>query len=228
VDSLVNPTVTVNTLYPLANYKLRCTANIYYRTRCADDAPSDRLYYSSSQQNSVCRTQRLQRINSCLNSTAQLTSVPCLISVSSGMVTTTTATCTDAYSSNSPTLTISGAAASVVPLITPTLAPITQTPTITSTAFSSSDQSNGHVYRISYVYSQNYSSSRKCFTNPEYFTIQFQDQNEQNSHSFRLFITSIVVRSNSYITQILLIFQLALKILVLPDVNSLIYPFVKV
>ncbi len=147
--------------YPLTYYQLQCTANIYYKTRCTDSPASYHLYYSSSQQNSACRQQRMNRINTCLNSTVQLLNVPCLISVSSGTVTSATATCTQTLAFTSITATvISNGFSNATTLSTPS-ATTTITPIFTYEAFSASDQTNGHVYRISSVNSQNYLSNRK-------------------------------------------------------------------
>lgn len=160
--SLISPSTTL--LYSLTNYTLRCTANIYYKTRCADSGASSRLYYSSSQQNSACREQRLTRINSCLNSTTQLSNVPCLTSVSTG-TTTASGTCTETASPSSYQVSVTPPTATTITLP----APSTQvTPTLTvvfaTMQFSSSDQTNGHPYRISNVNSQIFNSSRKYFT----------------------------------------------------------------
>ncbi len=152
---------SVSPSYSLTNYTLSCTANIYYKTRCLDSPPFYHLYYSSSQQNSACRQQRLNRINACLNSTVQLLDVPCLISVSSGTVTYTTATCTQSLATSSYSIIIgennnfTGITLSIT-TITAIL-----TPTFSSEAFSSSDDSAGHAYRISSVNSENYPSTRK-------------------------------------------------------------------
>ncbi|UJR36171.1 hypothetical protein I4U23_028905 [Adineta vaga] len=85
---------------PLTYYKLSCTANVYYKTRCLDSTPSHGLFYSSSQKNSACRQQRLNRINTCFNSSVALLNVPCVISVSSGLVTTTSGSCTQTITTN--------------------------------------------------------------------------------------------------------------------------------
>ncbi len=152
---------SVNPSYSLTNYTLSCTANIYYKTRCLDSPASYHLYYSSSQQNSACRQQRLNRINACLNSTVQLLDVPCLISVSSGMVTFPTATCTQSITTNP--LIISIEQAPNTTFVTPSTNTLTGTlaSAFSSEAFSSSDDSAGHAYRISSVNSENYPSTRK-------------------------------------------------------------------
>ncbi len=147
--------------YPLTYYQLQCTANIYYKTRCTDSPASYHLYYSSSQQNSACRQQRLNRINTCLNSTVQLLNVPCLISVSSGTVTSATATCTQTLAITGNSLTVYYSIYSNGTTLSTPSSMATVTPSFTYEAFSASDQTNGHVYRISSVNSQNYLSNRK-------------------------------------------------------------------
>ncbi len=159
--NLIN--TTVNASYPLTYYKLQCTANIYYKTRCTDAAASYRLYYSSSQQNSACRQQRLNRINSCLNSTVQLSNAPGLISVSSGTFTYTTATCTQTIAIISNNGTVAYSTYSNETTLTVFSIMATVTPSFTYQAFSASDQNDGHVYRISSVYSENYLANRKYF-----------------------------------------------------------------
>ena len=149
VVSRVN--TTVNESYPLTNYRLSCRANIYYKTRCIDSPASSGLYYSSSQQNSVCRQQRMNRINTCLNSNVQLLHVPCLISVSSGRVTNTSNTCNQTVTGGSLILNFSTTTTADPQVIlnpdpTSRYEPVIRTsPT---TFFSASDQDEGHVYRI--------------------------------------------------------------------------------
>jgi len=152
---------SVNGSYPLTNYSLSCTANIYYKTRCLDSPASYRLYYSSSQRNSACRQQRLNRINACLNSTVQLLDVPCLISVSSGRVTTTTQTCNQVFNANTlDVYLVAGDNNSAVPFtFGSTSAPLSVS--YASETFSSSDENDGHAYRILSVNSENYPSTRK-------------------------------------------------------------------
>jgi len=99
VANLFNPSGSAS--YPLTYYTLSCSAKIYYKTRCSDSAASYGLSYSSSQKNSACRQQRLNRINTCLNSTVQISNVPCLISVSSGLVTYASGTCAQSVTSTS-------------------------------------------------------------------------------------------------------------------------------
>jgi hypothetical protein len=152
---------TTNGSYPSTNYRVLCTANIYYKARCTDAAVSSRLYYSASQQNSACRQQRLNRINTCLDSTVQLSDVPSLISVSSGIVTTTMATCTQTGTTNSIIINIAdgpfgNTAAAAASSLGGPLGTAFSSPT-----FGASDQSSGHVYRITSVNSEAYSSSRE-------------------------------------------------------------------
>lgn len=157
VDSFINAS------YPLTNYRLLCTAKIYYKTRCLDSPASSGLYYSSSQQNSACRQQRLNRINTCLNSTVQLLNVPCLISVSSGRITKESATCTQTLTTINKGLSFATGGVTTTSLaITSTSTSSTLTYTFASEQFSASDQNDGHVYRISSVNSETYNSSRKC------------------------------------------------------------------
>ncbi len=160
VANLYNPSGSAS--YPLTYYTLSCSAKIYYKTRCSDSAPSYGLSYSSSQKNSACRQQRLNRINTCLNSTVQISNVPCLLSVSSGLVTYASGSCAQSVTSTSTefysnSLTNGGSSQGFLNT-NQALAS-----TFTSTTFSVSDQSNGHVYQVSSIKSQNYSSSRKCF-----------------------------------------------------------------
>ena len=157
--------VSTNGSFPLTNYRLRCTANIYYKTRCVDAAVSSRLFYSSAQQNSACRQQRLDRINTCLNSSVSLSNVPCLISVSSERVTSMDATCSQSVNFQNSGVNIinNTGAISTIPL-SPTSATPTQTVTartFTSTVFTASDDTDGHAYRISAVNSETYLSTRK-------------------------------------------------------------------
>jgi hypothetical protein len=164
VVSLTNSAIDT---YPLTNYTLVCTANIYYKTRCTDSPASFGFNYSRSQQTSVCRQQRMGRINSCLNSTVQLTNVPCLISVSSGQITNTSGACSRIITANIYNVSLN---------VSPAIIATTQfnsvseaaTPTVTAsgytyTAFSVSDQTVGHVYQISNINSQNYPSTRKYY-----------------------------------------------------------------
>ncbi|CAF1232607.1 unnamed protein product, partial [Adineta ricciae] len=150
---------------PLTYYFLSCTTNIYYQTRCMDAGPNDRLYYSSSQQNSGCRQQRLDQINKCLNSTIALLNVPSAISVSSGLVTATTGSCTQTVASSSSQLNINSnltpATTGSVPFAwTPTSTSVTSSTTFQSAAFSASDQNDGHAYRITSVNSAVYSTTQ--------------------------------------------------------------------
>jgi hypothetical protein len=163
--TVANLTNSAIDTYPLTNYTLVCTANIYYKTRCTDSPASFGLYYSRSQQTSVCRQQRMGRINSCLNSTVQLTNVPCLISVSSGRITNTSGTCSRTVSVNSNTLnffefTLLYTSAVLTYTPSSTTSPITVS-TYAYGNFSVSDQTEGHVYQISNINSQNYLSARK-------------------------------------------------------------------
>jgi hypothetical protein len=160
IANLLNPSGSAS--YPLTYYTLSCSAKIYYKTRCSDSAASYGLSYSSSQKNSACRQQRLNRINTCLNSTVQISNMPCLLSVSSGLVTYASGTCTQSVTSTStefysPSLTNGGSTEGFLNT-NQVLAS-----TFTSTTFSASDQSIGHVYQVSSINSQNYSSTRKCF-----------------------------------------------------------------
>ncbi len=152
---------TTNGSYPLTYYTLLCTANIYYKTRCPDAAPSSGLYYSSANQNSACRQQRLNRINSCLNSSVQLSDVPCLISVSSGIVTNTTGTCSQTGTTNPFTITIADGAYNNVSTANPSSLSGSLSTAFSSPIFWASDQSTGHVYMVSSVNSETYASTRK-------------------------------------------------------------------
>ncbi|CAF0973639.1 unnamed protein product [Didymodactylos carnosus] len=52
---------------------ITCTTTIYYKNRCSDSPAGYGLFYYITNQNSVCRHQRLNEINSCFNSsTVQL------------------------------------------------------------------------------------------------------------------------------------------------------------
>ncbi|CAF1010215.1 unnamed protein product, partial [Didymodactylos carnosus] len=52
---------------------ITCTTTIYYKNRCSDSPTGYGLFYYITNQNSVCRHQRLNEINSCFNSsTVQL------------------------------------------------------------------------------------------------------------------------------------------------------------
>ena len=131
-----------------------------------DAGPNDRLYYSSSQQNSGCRQQRLNQINTCLNSTIGLLNVPSAISVSSGLVTATTGSCTQTVVSSSSTLNVNDNSTtaftgSTTFSWTPTSTSVTSTVTFQSAAFSASDQNDGHAYRITSVNSAVYNTTRK-------------------------------------------------------------------
>ncbi len=156
---------TTNGSYPLTYYRLRCAANIYYKVRCTDDGIYSRLYYSASQQNSACRQQRLNRINTCLNSNVQLSNVPCMISVSSGIVTSTAATCTQASTTNPFTIFVNDGVN--IASSSPTVNPFSGTlgTAFSSLVFGASDQSDGHAYRISSVNSESYPSTRKYSVN---------------------------------------------------------------
>ena len=157
---------STNGSYPLTNYRLSCTANIYYETRCADAAASTRLFYSSAQQNSACRQQRLDRINTCLNSSVSLSNVPCLISVSSERMTSEDGTCSQTLTVTDSSLTIFNGSTPTITTIalSPTSTSATQTSlsrTFTSTVFTVSDDTDGHAFRISSVNSETYLSTRK-------------------------------------------------------------------
>ncbi len=162
VVSLVNTTGSAS--YPLTYYVLSCTANIYYKARCPDTPASYGLNYSSSQNNGACRQKRLNRINTCLNSTASLSNVPCLISVSSAKMTSETATCNQTIVPSNfvvyiVDLTYGNSSSTTITLntLTGTLAS-----TFTVTIFTASDQNVGHVYQISSINSEYYGSTRKC------------------------------------------------------------------
>lgn len=158
-------TISTTPTTPLTNYTLSCTTNIYYKARCSDSAASFRLNYSSSQQNSACRQQRLNRINSCLNSTVQLSNVPCLITVSSGLTTSTMATCTETLSAGFLVVNFTAAAGNAFSqnafTVSSNPSSTQLTPTLSNKVFSASDQDDGHVYRISSVNSEVYASNRK-------------------------------------------------------------------
>ncbi|CAF3523595.1 unnamed protein product [Adineta steineri] len=151
-----------NASYPLTYYTLTCAAKIYYKTRCLDAPASSGLYYSSSQRNSVCRQRRLNRINTCLSSTVSLMNVPCMISVSSGLFTSTIGSCLQNVIANNGQLTItdntvfSGCTSSVT--LTGFSNPLSNTSStnFTSTSFTASDQTDGHPYRISSITSTNF------------------------------------------------------------------------
>ncbi|CAF4161632.1 unnamed protein product, partial [Adineta steineri] len=149
--------------YPLTYYTLSCAAKIYYKTRCLDAPASSGLYYSSSQRNSVCRQRRLNRINTCLSSTVSLMNVPCMISVSSGLVTTPVGSCTQTVTANSAQITITDSAnlacSSGVTFTSFIINPASSTNGVSNfptTFFGASDQNDGHPYRISSITSTNF------------------------------------------------------------------------
>lgn len=158
---------TANASTPLTYYTLTCAATVYYSTRCTDAAANDRLYYTASQKNSVCRQRRLDRINTCLNSTMSLSSVPCLVSVSSGLVTTTAGSCIQTATSSGVRLTVTDNIANVPVARTfpwgVTPAANNSRADFQTSAFAVSDQNNGHVYRVDSVTSEIYNTSREYF-----------------------------------------------------------------
>ncbi|CAF1042354.1 unnamed protein product [Adineta steineri] len=148
--------------YPLTYYTLSCAAKIYYKTRCLDAPASSGLYYSSSQRNSACRQRRLNRINTCLSSTVSLMNVPCMISVSSGLVTNSIGNCTQMVTAISAPVTVtdsSGCPSTVSPGWASTN-PMSMTTLATFPSglgvFNASDQTDGHPYRISSITSTNF------------------------------------------------------------------------
>jgi hypothetical protein len=93
----------------------------------------------------------------------QLLNVPCLISVSSSTVQTPLADCTETLTTTNLIVGVTGIGIPGFEFFNPSDGSGPLDVAFTSTAFSASDQDDGHAYRISSVNSENYASTRKRF-----------------------------------------------------------------